>query len=442
RIITIHRSKGLEFPVVIIPDLGKGMNLRDGDTRLLTDDSVGIAARVVDAEREIHYATVATVVAKESMRRKGIAEELRVLYVAATRAREHLILVGTQTQEMLDAWDENWTDHRGPIPPGEVLRAGSMLDWLGPVAAAIGGETPGAIQRTFHTIADLEAAGTDILRHGGTTKIDPRVVAMQLIEPTPLLTVAPTDEVTEMIARLEQTYQFTAKTKVPAAASVTARTKSGRTAPRGGPGTQPSVIFNPVLRLPRYISGATTISAADKGNITHTVLQRLDFSRPCDQTDLMQQCDEMANRRFLRREQIASVDFGAITWFLDTPTGRKLRNCTKLLRELDLTFAAPAEADATGDQLRINSTDDPRDSVMVRGRIDAVIVEPDNLAIIDYKTDRIPASGVSDRAEFYTPQIEAYRANLRRMTGITRVDASLVFLSPRIVWDAPIVERS
>ncbi|HEY0009525.1 MAG TPA: UvrD-helicase domain-containing protein, partial [Tepidisphaeraceae bacterium] len=109
RIMSVHKSKGLEFPIVILPDLGKSHNLRDADTKLVLDDSVGLAARVVDADKEVHYPSLATVLANHHIRKKALAEELRVLYVAGTRAKEHLILIGTDAAGTAKQWDAAWS---------------------------------------------------------------------------------------------------------------------------------------------------------------------------------------------------------------------------------------------------------------------------------------------------------------------------------------------
>ena len=99
RIMSVHRSKGLEFPVVFLPDLGKGINLDDSRGQILADRQLGLGLCVVDQARFVRYPSLASTLVKSRLRQQSMAEELRVLYVAMTRAKEHLVLVGTASDK-------------------------------------------------------------------------------------------------------------------------------------------------------------------------------------------------------------------------------------------------------------------------------------------------------------------------------------------------------
>ena len=122
RVMSIHRSKGLEFPVVVLPDLGKLINLQDCQG----SDPAGPRGRAGHgrggrAKKRIRYPSLASTLVQERLRRQAMAEELRVLYVAMTRAKEHLILVGTCGEEADEKWRGRWSDHRGSLPADAVL---------------------------------------------------------------------------------------------------------------------------------------------------------------------------------------------------------------------------------------------------------------------------------------------------------------------------------
>ena len=121
RIMTVHGSKGLEFPVVIIPDLGKRINLGDCSGNILLDRDAGLAMAVVDEARQIRYPSLATVVVQDQLLRQSLAEEMRVLYVAMTRAREHLILIGSCGESTTDSWRSRWGSHQGAFPCDEII---------------------------------------------------------------------------------------------------------------------------------------------------------------------------------------------------------------------------------------------------------------------------------------------------------------------------------
>ena len=157
RIMTVHRSKGLEFPVVILPDLGKVINMQGCAGSILFDRHAHLGMDVVDETKQVRYPSLASMLVSQRLRQQAMAEELRVLYVAMTRAKEHLILVGTCKEGARESWDARWTNHAGPIPADEVVGARCMLDWLGPVASAIRTKSEEPIQVIWHSPDEVAA---------------------------------------------------------------------------------------------------------------------------------------------------------------------------------------------------------------------------------------------------------------------------------------------
>src|SRR5438045_1076244 len=133
RIMSIHGSKGLEFPIVFVCDLGKKHNLADCYENILVDRKAYVGLAVVDQERQIRYPSLAQVVVQERLQRQSLAEELRLLYVAMTRAKEHLILIGTAREDAAEIWTRRWSDFKGPLSADTILSGRSLLDWVGPV---------------------------------------------------------------------------------------------------------------------------------------------------------------------------------------------------------------------------------------------------------------------------------------------------------------------
>ena len=423
RVMSIHKSKGLEYPVVVLPDLGKEFNLRDAGEMLLVDDTVGIGLRVVDIEREAHYPSLASTVAQHHIRRRSLAEELRVLYVGATRTREHLILIGTDEPGLEQAWDDTWRGHRGAMPAGDVLAARSMLDWVGPAAAQAESRHPGSVRRTLHTADDLDKLAKDTLENA---RRDDRVSLVADLQPLPDPPQRPR-EVRHAIKRLEWTYPHDALTGVPAVESVSSLTKRGQAAPGGESSSRGNVVaFDDVLRPPRCCRPDRTLTPTDRGSLTHTILQRLDFTKAGTPEEVRQQVGRLVEQRFIRADEADQADFDAVAWFASTALGHRCRIADeRLMREFEIVFSTPADGST-----------DPADLVMVRGRIDAVIVDDDGLVVLDYKTDRVTADTVAARAAFYGPQIETYRRELQRVTGRPVKEAFLIFTAVRQVVPA------
>ena len=423
RVMSVHKSKGLEFPIVVVPDLGKEHNLRDSGGLILVDETVGLALKTVDAEREAHFPSLASVIASEHIRRRSLAEEMRVLYVATTRAREHLILVGTELPAALEEWDSEWRGHAGPLPAGAVLAGRSMLEWVGPAAALAEAAAPGSIDRQEHTVEEIEKLAASLL---GRDRVDEKAPPLQRLQP-----IEPAVEISRLVRQAVEriTYQYphAVAAATSATISVTDLAKTGQTAPGGESVSRQGVVkFDRLLRRPRFLTIGEPLSAADAGAVTHAVLQRLDFARTCDPADLEAQITKLVERKFVTEEDAARVDLPAILWFLETDLGRRFRSSpAKLLRELDVVYA-----------VQMANTTDAGDRVMVRGRLDVALADSAGLTLVDYKTDRVTPETVAARAAFYQPQISAYRTQLGLLTQTPVNEAWLVFLSARVLHRA------
>jgi ATP-dependent helicase/nuclease subunit A len=403
RVMSVHRSKGLEFPVVFLPDLGKRINFADCQGSILADRSAGLGMDVVDGERMIRYPSLASVLVQQRMRQQSLAEELRVLYVAMTRAREHLVLIGTCKTDAPAGWSNKWASHAGPFPGDMVLGAKCLLDWLGPTAAGAGEQVLRITQHTAEEVAAWQAT------HGKRPALSPGQTALAELRP---LNPAPAANATaqEVIARLSFGYPHAPFTNLTAAEAVTRRAK-GNMDPPG----------RRELARPRFLTDSV-LSPADVGAATHLVLMHLDFA----DGDLERQIASMVERRLIRAEQAAAVDRAAIKWLLGSKVGALLKaNAVELRREVPIHFAAAA--------IELPKSTDPQDRIMVRGRIDVLIPGKDGLTLIDYKTDDVPVERVSERAKEHSEQLGLYRTAIERITGQPVAAAYLVFFKPHMI---------
>ena len=426
RIMSVHRSKGLEFPVVILPDLGREHNMQDCYGSLLVDREGYVGLAVVDETLRVRYPSLASMLLKQRLRAKVLAEELRVLYVAMTRAREHLILVGTCAENAPETWQARWSGHGGALPADVVLLSKCMLDWLGPVAAAMATANHRPIEITQHSAEDLTRWLAEAQRPPALAPPQERLAALEPLNPPPAM-----DGLAEQVAqRLKFAYEHRGYANLAAVQSVTGLTKHGRSAGGGAaPSRQELVSFDRALPLPRCFAPSGEPSPTDVGNWTHVALQHLDFTRSCTPADVKQQLADLVRRRLMAEDHVAAVDVETIAWVASTPLGEILRKHARvLMREVPLYVSAPP---SRFDESLTSS--DALDCVMIRGRIDLLVPTRDGLIVADYKTDNVTAETLDQRADFYRPQVQLYREAIERITGEKVINSHLIFLKPRII---------
>src|SRR3712207_4032782 len=134
RIMSIHKSKGLEFPVVILSGLGKGFNFQDTRKSILFHHELGIGPDYVDLEKRISYPTIIKQIIKKKIKLETLSEEMRILYVAFTRAKEKLILTGmaNKLDDSIEKWCNIGEDEGEKLPDYVILEGNSYLQWIMP----------------------------------------------------------------------------------------------------------------------------------------------------------------------------------------------------------------------------------------------------------------------------------------------------------------------
>jgi ATP-dependent helicase/nuclease subunit A len=436
RIMSVHRSKGLEFPIVFIPDLGKRINMKSAQGPILADRSAGLGMRVVDEAKRCRYPSLAWTLVERRLRQQALAEELRVLYVAMTRAKEHLILIGTAKPKALERWVSDWQDYRGPMPTDAILAATNMLDWIGPVEVMTRTEPTPIFRAIRYSAEDIAAWSTP----GSSRRaMSPLQATMAAGKPLPF--APPASEAAQaVIDRISQAYPFARFSDMRATQTVTSATHLPVATPIApaaaisitNAGVATSVATSTsVTRLPprpKFLEQAE-LSATERGTATHLVLQYLDFQAKCDLADIAAQVNSLVSRHILTSSEAAAVDQKAIAWLMADSVGQLLRQGGNVVRrELPVNFPRLGDAEPSKD---------PLDRVMVRGRIDVLILGDRTATLLDYKTDKVSADNVPTRGDAYGPQLRAYRDAIEMITGL-KIDAMyLAFLWPRVMYRLP-----
>jgi len=440
RIMTIHQSKGLEFPVVFVAGLGNRFNLGDRSGRMVYARRTRIGLRVVDTEDMIEYPSAAHLSVVEEIEREARAEELRVLYVAMTRARDRLILVGSQ-RHVDRLVDEDGSGAAGRPSAHTIHAAASFLDWLVPVirsgSHAIGtGElngkraAPGGTQfdMRVHTADSMADWRTEATGAGANVKTREAVAALK-----PLPDSEPRGDdgaVEEVERRLAFAYPHLPTCGVPA--TIAASEYKGLVDFAGAPEATVVDAAGPTtFAVPpsKYDEGAED-AALHRGVLTHRILERLDFDAAADASGVASELQRMIDEGIVRAEDRDAVDVASLEWFVTTPLAAAMREAkTAFRREWQYVSAEPPSSFEGG------IAAGREDFVLVRGVVDGILPVDGGLEVIDYKTDDIDASEVAQRAARYRPQVALYARAVSRLMDQPVTACRLVFLSPRCIYE-------
>jgi ATP-dependent helicase/nuclease subunit A len=389
-LMTIHSSKGLEFPVVFLSDLSHQFNLRDMQDAILMDNDLAVGCNRVDHNRFVRYPTLAKKAIVHKKTREAVSEELRVLYVAMTRARERLIMT-YYSRSLLSELKQINMQLSDPVSdylcasarnPGKwILAAALCRTEAGELFAQVG---PNGLSRVHDTVWKI--VYRDLC--GGSEER-----AMQDTEPA---VTAPS--VDPAAVRLLQ-YSYPHRDACDVPGKLTATQLKGRNLDQeAADGAQelPRVAAYR-FRQPTFLRKRLT--AAEQGTATHLFLQFANYEACSSADGLQAEVERLLDQAYLTREQADAVQQDQILRFFASELGIWLLN-SSVRREFKFSLLVDAGEfglSAQGEQ------------VMLQGVVDCFVAEEDGLTILDFKTDRSP------NPEYYRPQLEAYGQALSRI---------------------------
>ncbi len=453
RIMSIHAAKGLEFPVVFIAALGSPFNQRDLHAPLLVDREKGLGITILDANGVIKRNSPGHMLLSEQRQCRLLQEEARLLYVAMTRARDHLVLVGRAETSAVEKWAQV------PLPGAAKSSAvwhklpGNPLDWLGPVFSQ------SHITGTANTLLQLHlTAETNI--HADTTLHTPQqndslvhelFTAFSIGAPLPH---APTPDASlqATLNRIIRPYAYSALTRLPAVTTVSRLKSLAFDDPESPAHPLDANIAPPRLNLAANSSGAQT------GLVIHRILQLLDWTQPMTADYLAAAITDMIQRGLISTDA-ALVDRQMLLWFFTTPLGGRLQTAAtqatrdhQALREVSFIWSVPTTqiipdfsdhgpgiaSTAVAPHPDLESTLVPNsERTLVRGTIDALLIEPGRVEVVDYKTDA--PQFIEARLPAYRRQVAYYARAASAILHQPVQQTSLVFLSARRIDTLPLI---
>ncbi len=395
-IMSIHGSKGLEFPVVLLCDLAHRFNMQDTRKPLLIHRDLGAGPKFINTARGIEYPTVARTAVAARITGETLSEEMRVLYVAMTRPREKLVCLCSvkDAEEHIAKLQLGLTD---PPDPNALEGCSNMGDWL--LSAMLCDPdfdysilTPTG---TKHTAAPADDDTADEAKDDG------------------------------LEAQLRASIQWRPAGNsegLPSKVTATALKQGFRSAEAAEDAAEIAPVSSErrdYLRRPVFAAEEKGMTAAEKGTAIHMAMQLIDFDRSGSLAEISGEIERMETMRLLTKEQAASIDPKKLMNFFNSQLGKRALAAKNINREFKFSVLLPAQlvyGRGEGD-------------VLLQGVIDLFFEEEDGIVLVDFKSDRVTAATRAARAEEYEGQLSAYAEALRRITGKPVKEKRLFFFA-------------
>lgn len=432
KIMSVHKSKGLEFPVVILPDLAKKFNLDDTRGELLIHPALGVGMKIFDEQRMYRYPTAVYSAISSRLREQSIAEEMRVLYVAMTRARDKLIM----TCSFAGAERKVARLLAGGLDTFTAISAQNPAAWLIPAFALHPG---GRVMRELSPgyPFEREAEGRFIAHYmsladsGRDEAILPDMPADIADVPSEETTGSDTGTYLRLIdGFIGKPYPFAGLELVPSKLTAT-ELKGKRLDPEIAEGADTPDItpaeaatdgatdkkYIPLPSRPRF-SMEKKLSPAERGTALHTVMQFVDFERCGSLSGIADEIKRLEAMRLVTPEQAAAADPEKILRFTASPLYERIRAAETVRREFKFSILS----DAAG----FSYPDYGGEQVLLQGVCDLFFVEDEKITIVDFKSDRVTAKSERAHARIYSNQLGAYAHAVSRIYRLP-VAAKLIF---------------
>ena len=385
RIMSIHKSKGLEFPVAIISRTDKKFNQKDLNESILLHQDIGFGMQYINYDRKIEYTTATKEAIKIKTKEESIAEEMRILYVALTRAKEKLIITGVendftksidQKKELLEIYEKE-NDKINHLVLKKYL---SYLEWIELVYLNH--------QDIENQITLNKIAKKDVLK-AEENQEEQEKKNIELPEKIDY------EKINEI---LNWQYKYKEMTNIQSKMSVTKIKELKNNEAQN----QQHIEIKPKFMLDK-----TKVSSAERGTIIHLILQKLDFTKEYSREELAQFVNNLCTKNIITQIQKDSINIEKIYQIINTQFIKNLKNAKEIKKEIKketpfYTYINTKEIYNTQNS----------ENILVQGIIDLYYINQQNeVILVDYKTDYVEGSG-EELIDKYKVQLEIYKKAL------------------------------
>lgn len=370
RIMSVHKSKGLEFPIVFLSGAGKQFNMQDLNEQILLDQDMGFGPKYINFERKIEYNTIAKEAIKIKSKTELLSEEMRLLYVALTRAKEKIIITGVEKdlQKALENKQKELDMYGGAqkIPLNLVKKSKTYLDWLEYVY--LFNKEKNIIE--FNKIV-LENEKT---KEENDNKKEKKIDVIKDISK---------EQKEEVNKKLTWKYKYIESTKIEGKTSVSAIAKYGEKNIQ-------------IVEKPKFMQNIEILNKAEIGTLMHLILQKLDFRENYNEKTLNDLIQKLIYLNIVTEKQSQYIDKKRLLEFTKTELFKEIQNAKEIYKEQPFHMSVIDE--------------NTKESILIQGIIDLYYINQNNeIVLIDYKTDYVEKNNEQELIEKYKPQLKIYK---------------------------------
>lgn len=433
KVMTIHGSKGLEFPVVFLMDATHQFNSSDTKGKYLLDDQLGLGIQYLDQNRRVREETLQDLIIKNKKNDSMLAEQMRQLYVALTRTEQYLIITGIlknkSKEKVLEDWQAEANTSSLVLEKTNRKKGNNFLDWIGPALVRHPnftkdygensevrqlGDHPARFELKFINPTDLldyQKEATPVAANQWLFDLDQQMNANQFQD-------------NQLINQVfDHQYRFEAATNTTAYQSVSEikglfddpdLIQLGSATDLQAPKKQKNRYLNHNFATPKFMQSVSEASPTDVGTALHLMMQQIDLNESLDLANLKQLLDSLVKKRLISQKVSAKINLNSIVEFYQSELGsRILANAQRLKREVPFSLVIDAK--------RIFSEfNDSDEKILIHGIIDGYLEFDDEVVLFDYKTDFVNPKnkmiGINSLKDKYRGQLNIYALALQEIT--------------------------
>jgi len=392
--MSIHKSKGLEFPIVFVGGLGKKFNLRDTYKDIIMHKDLGFGPKFIDFENRVYSETLPRLLIKRNMKMESLAEEMRILYVAFTRAVDKLIFVGAvgNVEKKYEKWSKGGKLYN-------LMSCGSYLEWMMSILAEhtfdsgldelveIGSGTLEAGHIKLNVVKDSEL--DNVVVHGSFKGDFDDLLNAEVVLDGPV-------ELLDAIVIEEAT--------APSKISVTELKTIGQA-------NIDDFKMPELVERPKFMSEEKKLTGSEIGNLYHQFMQNVSLEKIRAGADVGDELDLLLEQGVFRSSEVSYIKVDKLSHFMTSEIGQRLLASDQVYREKPFVL-----------QKHLEAIDN---KVLIQGIIDCYFVEKDGIVLIDYKTDYLRENEDQVLVEKYRIQLDLYKEAIE---GILKIPVKETYL--------------